>query len=92
MQERIYARLTNAKKIDYTDDGVAIIENEIRAQLSEGITTTFLTDDPAPVVTVPKVVDVNPNDRAARFLPGIRFTAQVAGAIHKLQIRGQVTV
>lgn len=92
LQERIYAKLVALPKIPYTDAGTAVVEAEIRAQLREGILNQFLASTPEPVVTVPLVADVNPLDRAARFLPGITFQAQVAGAIHKLQIRGVVTV
>ena len=91
MQERIFAKLVNNKKIPYTDAGAAIIENEIRAQLQAGIAVGGLVDGTV-VVIVPKVADQNPNDRAVRYMPGFTFTATLAGAIHKTQIKGTVTI
>jgi len=92
LQENIFFRLKNADKIPYTDPGVAIIENEVRGVLNNGIAVGGLTADPAPTVTVPLVANVAANDRANRLLPDVQFTAQLAGAIHELEIRGVVTV
>ena len=91
IQERIFARLLNSKKIPYTDKGAAAIEAEIRAQLLaaeklggfvEGSTT----------VDVPKVADQNPNDRAQRFMPNFTFTGLLTGAVNKVQIKGTISV
>lgn len=89
--ERVFARLASAKKIPYTDGGIAILESDVKAQLSEGVTIGGLAADPAPVTTVPKVASVNPADKAARTLKTITFSATLAGAVHKLVIRGTVT-
>ena len=92
MQERIYQQLVNLLKIPYTDQGVAIIENLVRAQLQEGIRVGGLAKDPEFTVTVPKVIDVSQTDRANRLLPDVKFNATLAGAIHKININGVVTV
>jgi len=92
MSERIFFRLATLKKIPYTDRGYAVIEGEIRAQLDEGVDVGGLSSDPAPVVTVPKVIDANPVDKAARLARGFLFNATLAGAIHKLVINGTITV
>jgi hypothetical protein len=92
LQERIYSRLVNLDKIPFTDAGIAIIEAEVRAQLQTGIDNGFLTANPAPTVTVPLAADVSANDKASRLLPDIEFTAYLAGAVHKVQIDGVVTL
>ena len=92
MTERIFSRMTNLPKIPFTDKGVAIIEGEIKAQLQQGIDRGGLKDDPAPTVTVPLVKDVSSVDKAARTLPDVTFTAELAGAIHKTIIRGTISV
>jgi hypothetical protein len=92
IQERVYAKLVQLKKIPFTDAGVAVIENEVRAQLKQGVTVGLLAADPEFTVTVPKVVDVSPADKALRYLPGITFAATLAGAVHKTQIRGTVSI
>ena len=92
LAERIFARLSQVDKIPYTNAGVAVIEGEVRAQLDDGIDVGFLREDPAPFVTVPKVADIDDADRAARLLPDITFGAEAAGAIHKVELRGTISV
>lgn len=87
--ERVFARLVSALKIPFTDAGVAVIEGEVRAQLKEGVDRGFLSSF---TVTVPLVKDVSNVNRAARTLPDVKFTAVLAGAIHKTVITGVVTV
>lgn len=92
MRERIWFRLVNTSKIAYTQAGVSIIEAEVRAQLQEGIRNNFLADSPAPVITVPDVLAVDPNLRASRTLEDLSFEARLAGAIHFVKISGKVFV
>jgi hypothetical protein len=92
IQERIFGALANVKKVPFTDTGIAIIESELRAQLQDGIDQGVLTNDPQPTVSVPLAADVPVADRANRILPDVTFTAQLAGAIHQVQIVGTVTV
>jgi hypothetical protein len=89
--ERVFGRLATAKKVPFTDGGIAIIEADVKAQLSEGVTVGGLAADPAPTTTAPKVASVNPVDKAARLLRTINFTGTLAGAVHKLTIRGTVS-
>jgi hypothetical protein len=92
LQETIFFRLINAKKIPYTDKGVAVIENEVQAVLKQAINNDFLAADPAPVVTAPLVADVPVLDRANRLLPDVEFSGTLAGAIHSLEIEGIISV
>lgn len=92
LQENIFFRLVNADKVPYTDKGVALIESEIRAVLREGIGNDFLAATPEPTVEAPLVADVSALDRAARLLPDVKFEATLAGAIHKVEIDGVVSV
>lgn len=92
IQERIYFRLVNLPKIPYTNAGVNVVLNEILAVLNTGIAQDILRADPAPTVSAPDVQDIDPIDRANRLLPDIEFAAQLAGAIHKTQIQGVVTI
>lgn len=82
LQTVIYSRLINLPKIKYTDKDIAIIEAEIRSETLRAVDSGILADDPAPVIFVPKAVDVAANDRANRVLPDITVTARIAGAIH----------
>ena len=92
LQEDIFARLVNANKVPYTDKGVALIESVVRAVLKEAIGNDLLAESPEPTVTAPLVADIAVADRANRLLPDVKFEATLAGAIHKVQISGVVSV
>lgn len=92
MTERVWFRLANSKKIPYTQAGATIIEAEIRAQLAEGVRVGGIAPAPQYQVYVPNVLDLEPNLRASRVFEGITFEARLAGAIHKVKIKGTVTV
>ncbi len=92
LQERIFSKLVAADKIPYTEQGVAIIEAEIRAQLRESIVQGIIAEEPAFVITTPVVADISAVVKATRALPTITFTATLQGAIHKVTVVGSVTV
>jgi hypothetical protein len=91
MQTRILTLLTNAKKVPYTDSGIALVEAEVRAQLSEGVAQGYLAASPSPTVTVPSASSVSSTDKTNRVLNNVNFTAVLAGAIHAANINGSVT-
>lgn len=93
----VFASLASNPKIPYTDGGIAIIESDVRGALGRNTETPsaplrLLAADPAPVVTVPKVANVAPADKTARILRDVKFTATLAGAVHKTNITGVVSV
>lgn len=90
--EDVFALLKAAPKIPYTDSGADRVGGTVAARLEIAIQREVLASDPAPVVTVPKVADVPSATRAARLLPDVKFTGQLAGAIHSVEVRGKVTV
>lgn len=88
--ERVYGVEANAEKIDYTDDGIAQIEAEVRAQLADAEGRKFIAA--GWTVTVPKASNVSTADKGNRLLKDVKFNATLAGAIHKVQIDGTVKV
>jgi hypothetical protein len=88
--ERCFIVAANLEKVDYTDNGIALYEAEIRAQLSEAESKALLA--PGWTVTVPKVANVSSIDKAARELKNIKFNGILTGAIHKAVIDGTVRV
>ena len=92
MTERIFATLISVDKIPFTDNGIGVIENDVRAQLSEGIRIGGLAADPAPIVSVPKASEVDSADKLARALRNVTFNATLAGAIHSVEVTGSVSV
>lgn len=92
LRERVFALLKKMPKVPFTDAGIASVEAEVRAVLENAENFGLLASDPKFTVTVPKATDVSPNDRAERVLPDVEFDARLAGAIHKVNIDGVVTV
>lgn len=100
IQERIFGTISRLDKIPYTDGGIGIIDNDLRAVLKDGqdvggIAADTVDADGVPVpgftTTFPRAFAVSANDKAARTLTG-SFTAKLAGAIHAIEISGTVTL
>lgn len=89
IQERIFRDIATLDKLPYTDGGIAIVESNLRAVLEQGIRVGGLVSY---TVSVPKAASVPPNDKAQRILKDVKFTAVLAGAIHKVEIQGVVTI
>ena len=92
--------LVNNEKVPYTDAGIAIIEGAIRQSLRQG----QINGGIAPVeydengdqnlgytVTVPLAANISANQKATRILENVTFTARLSGAIHVVEIKGQLT-
>lgn len=92
IQEYVYSLLVNSNKVPYTDTGAAMVQSEVYRALALGVTNNFLSDNPSPVVTVPKVSTISSNTKAQRLLPDVNFTATLAGAIQKVVISGRVSL
>lgn len=90
MQERILQLLANSDKIAYTQAGITALENEVRAQLAEGVGNNVITE--GYTVTPPAVGNISATDKAARVLGDLDFSATLAGAIHSVTVNGSVSV
>ncbi len=88
----VFSALASALKIPYTNAGVALIVSEVQASLDRAIDAGVLSSDPKPVVTFPRVSAIADADKALRILPDIKWTAVLAGAIHRVEISGVVSV
>lgn len=92
VQEGVFGVLVANGKVPYTDAGVTMIVTPIQGVLDARIDTKFLSPDPAPFAYGPKVSTVSTANRAARLLPDVRFSGRVAGAIHAVNINGELSV
>jgi hypothetical protein len=92
LQENVFRAMISLDKIPFTDQGIGVVENEVRGVLKNGIAVGGLAATPEPTVTVPLASEVDANDKANRLLPDVNFTATLAGAIHATEIRGTVSV
>lgn len=90
MEAAVYSVLINNDKVPYTNAGIAVVENAVRQTLQIGQDNGGLA--PGWTVTVPDVANVSSADKAARVLNNVVFSAQLAGAIHKVNIQGFISV
>jgi hypothetical protein len=75
--------------VGYTDIGVVLITNAISKSLEKFFKRGLFKSDFT--IFVPKVADQSSTDRNNRYFPGITFTANLVGAIHKLGVTGTVS-
>ena len=96
----VFNALVNNNKVPYTDNGIAIIENQIRAALDLGTKRGGIAPDEYDengdinrgyVIEVPLASSISANQKASRILDDVKFTARVAGAIHVVKIYGSLT-
>ena len=100
MQTNVLNALKTNRKVPFTDGGIGLIEGQMEATLSKGQTvggiapTEYDSDDneiPGYTVTVPLASDLTEAERKSRKLTGCRYTARLAGAIHIVEIHGNLT-
>lgn len=91
LQEQIFFRLINTRKIPYTRRGFAVIEAEIRSVLSQGIANGGIADDTPVSVISPDPLAIPETQRTQRIAGDWTFTARLAGAVHRVIIRGTVS-
>lgn len=89
IKEDVFEMLANAKKVPYTDAGVAQVENVLRGRLQNAVTVGVLSTFS---ISTPKVSTISSADKLARTLPDVTFDGTLSGAIHKVEINGAVTV
>ena len=92
IKENVFRVLTINPKIPYTNLGIQTIANEVEGVLKNGATQGGIDGEQAIIVEAPLAEDVDANDKASRLLPDVTFIATLAGAVHKVEIRGTVTV
>lgn len=90
IQERVFSKLSTAKKVAYNDDGIAIISTEVKGHLASDEDREVL--NPGWSVSVPKLATIPLADKSTRILRNVTFSAVYAGAIHSVQISGTVSV
>lgn len=88
--ERILRVIANVEKVPFTDAGVALLEAEVRAQLTDAEARGLIAA--GWTVTAPKVSEVSPLNKAERLLPDLKFAAVLQGAVHKVIVDGSVSV
>lgn len=89
VQAGIAEDLLNNDKIPFTDLGIGMINARLRGVLKAEENAGAL--DAGWDTTVPLAADVSSSDKTARLLTGVEFSATYSGAIHKVEITGNVS-
>lgn len=99
MQINVFNVLKMNRKVPYTDAGIGLIEGKMEETLLKGqniggIAQNEYNDESTVygfTVTVPRATSLTEAERKSRKLPGCRFTARLAGAIHVTEIEGYLS-
>lgn len=100
MRVRVATVLLANPKIPYTDPGIALVRTAMTASLmqgqrnggiSEATVNTDGTLTPGFEVSVPTAASIPAADKAKRVLNNCRFAAYLSGAIHVIQIKGNLS-
>jgi len=95
LAEAVFQLLAKNPKIPYTDAGIAMVVAEVDKVLKQAFRQGIIADEngePLYSITVPKRADIPANTRAQRILPNIEWTATIAGAVEKVEIRGTLMI
>ncbi len=95
IQTSVFNVLTGRDKVPYTLPGFTIIEGAIMGSLkrfepSDANGTASLLVYKSGAVKMPDLSTVSQADKSSRTLRNVKFTAQLAGAVHHCVIMGQV--
>lgn len=91
IQESVFGLIAGVDKLPYTDASVDAVKGNILGVLNLGVQRDFLRPGTLSV-TAPEVADVSTTDRANRYLPDVKFGAELAGAINSVGIAGTLSV
>jgi len=85
IDESIFGTLLRAKKVPYTNTGIAMIEAAIEAPIMQAANNGMIAEEDGEYlyeITVPRRSDTTVNDRAQRLLPDIEAVVTLAGSVH----------
>jgi len=100
IQKRALGAIVALDKVSYTDEDIAVIRGAIEGAVSLGKSdahkiiapgTPGDPNDPQPVVSFPKVRDIDPSVRSLRKLPNGAVNFRLQGAIHTVDVALTVT-
>lgn len=78
------------RSVGYTRKGIKAIANRVRATLQEFVNTGAIVDGSVSVTT-PDIAAITAETKRTRVLSGVKYSAEAAGAVHKLELKGEVT-
>lgn len=92
VQEAIFFRLINSRKIPMTRAGASTIQAEIMSVNALGVANGLIADDSPITVIAPDPLRMPPNMRAQRVLGDFVVRFRLAGAVHKVLVDATISV
>jgi len=92
IQEQVFYRIINKKKIPMTAGGATIIGAEIRSVLAQGVAVGGIADTPPFKVVEPDVLAIPETQRAQRIMGDFSFSFRLSSGVQSTIIRGVVGV
>lgn len=93
IQEAVFGTLTGNDKIPQTDAGIMMVRGAVLTTLKLCSSASYPIFDPESLsVRELTMADVPQPDRANRILRGVRYSARLTGAFHRVVIDGTVYV
>ena len=95
IENSIQQAFANNQKVSFDNRGIALLNGAVTTVLQKGFTQGIIATDNEgnPIYTVDTVSRDNTPaaDRAARVYNGLSFSLELAGAIHEVNIKGEIT-
>lgn len=90
MTKGIGGVLTSVRKVPFSNPGITLVVNQIRASLDRAVQRGILRG--VPKISAPDVDAIDPVSRGQRLLPDVKFDGLTEGAIHKVGVRGRISL
>jgi hypothetical protein len=90
IQNAVLAVISSEEKIDFDDNGIAMIKSAVSGSLGSAESRHFV--QPGWQVLAPLAGSVSTLNKASRLLPDVKFKGVLGGGIHKVIIDGTLKV
>jgi hypothetical protein len=96
LQENLFQLLISSEKVEFTDIGGDLIEIKMTEIFKEAVSNGLIAKNQEGngifTITIPPKSSISTADKLARNFSGIKFTAELAGAINTIGISGTLSV
>lgn len=91
VQKGVFGVISQPGGLPFDQNGIDAVEAELRAHTKRGQDQGVYATDPKPQFVTPRIAGVSAPDKKLRFLRGMKFSAALRGAIHKVSVTGTLS-
>jgi hypothetical protein len=92
LEDRIIQLMRNNDVVPYTTNGIELVRSQMHGLILDGISLGLIDGSQPFAATAPAIETIDPNLKAGRILPDMKYTYRLSGAIHKVRVVGVVQV